>query len=147
MKLTLKNATLILILILSVLVAGCADSPDAQETAQLEKAPLSTQSIQDAVAKDDSVVVLFFWYSAGAPCIQQNNILNNIQTIYGDKITIVPLEVRDFEAQQAWNDYSHLVRGPPTTIIVTDDGYITTRFMGVAGEQTLTEAINSAAAM
>lgn len=146
MRFSPKNAILVLILVLSVLVAGCANSPDSQETA-LEKAPLSTQSIQDAVAKDDSVVVLFFWYSAGAPCIQQNGILNNIQTMYGDKIIIVPLEVRDFTAQNAWNDYSHLVRGPPTTIIVTDDGYITTRFMGVAGEQTLIEAIDSAAAM
>ena len=147
MKFTLKNATLILILMLSVLVAGCADSPDAQDTTQLEKAPLSTQSIKDAVAKDNSVVILYFWYSAGAPCQQQYAILNNIQTMYGDKITLVPLEVRDFTAQNAWNDYSHLVRGPPTTIIVTDDGYITNRFMGVAGEQTLTEAINSAAAL
>ncbi|MCL7410321.1 MAG: hypothetical protein P1P69_07080 [Methanosarcinaceae archaeon] len=146
MRFSLKNAILVLILVLSVFVMGCTDNPDSQETA-LEKAPLSTQSIKDAVAKDDSVVVLFFWYSAGAPCIQQNSILNNIQTIYGDKITIVPLEVRDFTAQNAWNDYSHLVRGPPTTIIVTDDGYITTRFMGVAGEQTLIEAIDSAAAM
>ncbi|MBW6470781.1 MAG: hypothetical protein K0A90_06120 [Methanosarcinaceae archaeon] len=146
MRFSPKNAILVLILVLSVFVTGCTDNPNSQETA-LEKAPLSTQSIKDAVAKDDSVVVLFFWYSAGAPCIQQNSILNNIQTIYGDKITIVPLEVRDFTAQNAWNDYSHLVRGPPTTIIVTDDGYITTRFMGVAGEQTLIEAIDSAAAM
>ena len=145
MRFTLKNITLILILVLSVLVAGCTDSPDAQENTQLEKAPLSTQSIKDAVAKDNSVVVLFFWYSAGSPCIQQNGILNNVQAMYGDKITIVRLEVRDFEVQDAWNDYSHLVRGPPTTIIVTDDGYITDRFMGVAGEQTLVAAINSAA--
>ena len=147
MKFTLKNATLILILVLSVLVAGCADTSDTQETTQFEKAPLSTQSIKDAVTVDDSIVILYFYYAAGAPCQQQYAILNNIQTMYGDKITLVPLEVRDFESQQAWNDYSHLVRGPPTTIVVTDDGYITERFMGVAGEKTLTEAINSAAAL
>ncbi|NIA03148.1 MAG: hypothetical protein GWP12_01210 [Nitrospirae bacterium] len=73
--------------------------------------------------------------------------MNNTQGMYGDKITLVPLEIRDFEAQQAWDDYSHLVRGPPTTIILTEDGYITDRFIGVAGEQTLTKAINSAAAL
>ena len=145
MGFTLKNAILILILVLSVIVAGCTDSPDSQENTQLEKAPLSTQSINDAVAKDNSVVVLFFWYSAGAPCIQQNDILKNVAGMYGDKIQLVRLESRDFEAQEAWNDYSHLVRGPPTTIIVNDDGYITDRFMGVAGEQTLIAAINSAA--
>ena len=144
MRFSPKNAILILILVLSVLVAGCADSTDTQETA-LEEAPLSTQSIRDAIAKDNSVVVLYFYYAGGAPCKQQYAILNNILAMYGDRITLVPLEVRDFGAQQAWNDYSHLVRGPPTTIIVTDDGYITDRFMGVAGEQTLIDTINSAA--
>ena len=43
MKFASKNATLILALVLSVPVAGCADSLDAQEKTQLEKAPLSNQ--------------------------------------------------------------------------------------------------------
>ena len=144
MKFTLKNATLVLILLLSVLVAGCADSPDSQDNTQLEKAPQSTQLIKDAIAKDDSVVILYFYFAGGSPCIAQYNILNNIQTMYGDKVTLVLLEARDFESQQAWNDY--FVRGAPTTIVVTDNGYISNSFIGVKNEQTLTEAINSAAA-
>ncbi|HJH28629.1 MAG TPA: thioredoxin [Methanosarcinaceae archaeon] len=144
MKLTLKNAILVSILLLSVLVTGCADSPDAQDNAQLEKAPLSTQLIKDAIAKDDSVVILYFYFAGGSPCIKQYNILNNIQAMYGDKVTLVPLEARDFESQQAWNDY--FVRGAPTTIIVTDNGYISNKFIGVKNEPTLTEAINSAVA-
>ena len=143
MKFTLKNVTLILILVLSVLVAGCTDSPDAQDNTQLEKAPLSTQSIKDAIAKDDSVVILYFYFAGGSPCIAQYNILNNIQTMYGDKVTLVLLEARDFESQQAWNDY--FVRGAPTTIIVTDNGNISNSFIGVKEKQTLIDAIDIAA--
>lgn len=136
------------LILIGVAFAGCTGSPpEGQPQAKdsnLVEAPLSTQSIANAVQKEGPVVILFFWYPGGAPCQTQEGILKQVKAEMGDSIEIVHISTTVSADAVAWNQYSFLVRGPPTTVILTDGGYITDRFMGVASKDTLTAAIMKA---
>lgn len=136
------------VIVLGMTLAGCTGSaPEGQpqaQTSNLVQAPLSTQSIANAIQKEGPVVVLFFWFPGGAPCQAQEGILNQVKADLGDAIEIVHISTTVAADADAWNQYSFLVRGPPTTVIVTDAGLITDRFMGVASKETLTTAIMKA---
>jgi ABC-type glycerol-3-phosphate transport system substrate-binding protein len=142
------------ILILGLIVAGAVlagctggntgtSSTGTQSSAyaNLEKAPLSTQSIADAVAKEGPVVILFFWFPQGAPCQAQEAILQDMKAQMGDAIEIVHISTTNPADAPAWNQYGRWVRGPPTTVILNDQGYIIDRYMGVASQEALTNSI------
>ena len=136
------------LIVMGMAFAGCTgEPPEGQPQARdstLVEAPLSTQSIANAIQKEGPVVILFFWYPQGAPCQTQEGILNQVKEDLGDAVEIVHISTTVSADAVAWNQYSFLVRGPPTTVIVTDSGLITDRFMGVASKDTLTAAIMKA---
>jgi ABC-type glycerol-3-phosphate transport system substrate-binding protein len=135
------------LVVAGVALAGCAGGNTGANTqgagtqSNLEKAPLSTPAIAEAVAKDGPVVILFFWFPKGAPCQTQDAILKDMKAQMGDVIEVVYISTTSPADAPAWNQYGRWVRGPPTTVILNDQGYIIDRFMGVASQEVLTNSI------